>query len=89
MPNKDENLQEVLDTVTKLIALEVEKAEAKLRTELCKSQSDESQFVRDELISLREDLCRILRGGVAEPGDLPLHLSNRYRRRTAAETKTP
>lgn len=83
MPNDD--LQPVLDVVVKMIALEVGKAEARLRVELCRSQADESQFIHGELISLRDDLCRILRGG-AKPGDLPMHLSDRHRR-ASAETK--
>jgi hypothetical protein len=82
----DSETQEVMDVIAKLIALETDRIEARLRVELCKAQAAEIQFVRAELLSLREDLCRILRDG-AEPGDISMHLSDKHRR-NSAEIKT-
>jgi hypothetical protein len=83
---EDAALQQVLDAVARLVAAEVGKAESRLRVELCKSQSDENRFVWAELVALRDDLCRVLRGG-AEHGDMIMHLSDKHRRIAAAETK--
>jgi hypothetical protein len=57
-----DDVQRVLDVIVKLIAVEVAGVEARLRVQLHKSQADENQFIRNKLVALRDDLCRILRG---------------------------
>jgi hypothetical protein len=86
----DSETHELMDAISKmiiqLVAVETDRAESRLRVELCKSQNAESHFVRAELLALRDDLCRILRGG-SEPSDVNMHLSDQHRR-TSAEIKT-